>query len=327
MPMANSTVLVTGAYGFLGSHLCKTHLNAGDRVVAVDNLHTGSAFNKTYLQKMGGDRICFIEADVCQDWAAWRAQLGPTFLSNLKTVYHFASPASPPHYQALALETMWVNSIGLRNALEFADAHGARVVFSSTSEIYGDPEVSPQPEDYRGRVNTVGPRSCYDESKRFGEALVFTHNWKKGTRHGMVRIFNTYGPGMNPADGRVVINFLIQGMKGQDLTIYGSGEQTRSFCFVDDLIAGIMAYAASSETDPINIGNPKEFTVLELAQAVLGLFPTKQLKLRHENLPTDDPQQRCPDITRAKQLLKWEPRIGLEEGLKRMLAWLETLPA
>jgi nucleoside-diphosphate-sugar epimerase len=324
--MANATVLVTGAFGFLGSHLCEKHLKRGDRVVAVDNLHTGSAFNKTRLQVLGNDAIVFVHADVCQDWEAWRSQIPAAWLDGLKLVYHFASPASPPHYQALALETMWVNSIGLRNALEFADTLGARVVFSSTSEIYGDPEVSPQPEEYRGRVNTIGPRSCYDESKRFGEALVYTHNWKKGTHHGMVRIFNTYGPGMNPADGRVVINFLVQALKGSELSIYGHGNQTRSFCFVDDLIAGIMTYADSRETDPINIGNPNEFTVLELAEAVMRLFPGKGLKLRHEDLPMDDPQQRCPDISRAKARLNWEPKISLDEGLKRMLVWLETLP-
>jgi len=199
-----------------------------------------------------------------------------------------------------------------------------RVIFSSTSEIYGDPEVSPQPEDYRGCVNTQGPRSCYDESKRFGEALLYTHNLKYGTKHGLVRIFNTYGPRMNPADGRVVINFLAQALRGEALSVYGDGSQTRSFCYVDDLVAGILAYASSAQTRPINIGNEREFTILDLVEAVRALFPEKKLKVEHRALPQDDPRKRRPDLSLAKATLQWSPKIELKEGLSRMLDWLRT---
>jgi nucleoside-diphosphate-sugar epimerase len=221
------------------------------------------------------------------------------------------------------LETMLVNSMGLLEAIRFADSHSARVVFASTSEIYGDPEVHPQPESYRGSVNTVGPRSCYDEAKRFGEALLYTMNLRNGTRHGIIRIFNTYGPRMKPLDGRVVINFLMQGLAGEDLTVYGNGAQTRSFCYVDDLVNGILAFAKSNELGPMNIGNDREFTVLQLAEAVQKLFPEKSLKLRQTDLPVDDPQQRRPDLSLAKSKLKWQPVVHLDAGLAKMLASLK----
>jgi nucleoside-diphosphate-sugar epimerase len=242
----------------------------------------------------------------------------------LKYVFHFASPASPPHYQRLGLETMWVNSVGLSLAMTFADQVGARVIFSSTSEIYGDPEISPQPETYWGNVNTLGPRSCYDESKRFGESLIYTYNLKNKTQHGLVRIFNTYGPRMNPNDGRVIINFLVQAMKGEALTVYGSGQQTRSFCYVDDLIEGIMKYAESPLTEPVNIGNDHEFTILEAAETVKKIFSDKKLKIEFQALPKDDPKQRKPDLSKAKKLLApWSPKVSLAEGLRHVIKWLE----
>jgi nucleoside-diphosphate-sugar epimerase len=312
-------VLITGGGGFLGSHLAEKHLSAGFEVVCVDNFATGLRSNKTYLTGLTGasQRLKFIEADVCKPWESWSTGLTGDF----ETVFHFASPASPPHYQRLGLETMWVNTVGLANAMEFADSHRGRVVFASTSEIYGDPLVSPQPESYWGNVNTLGPRSCYDEAKRFGESLIFTHNLKHVTRHGMVRIFNTYGPRMNPNDGRVIINFLLQAKEGRPLTIYGSGMQTRSFCFVDDLVAGIMKYAKTDLTEPVNLGNDREFTILEAAETVQKIFSENKLMLDFQELPVDDPKQRRPDLTRAKDLLApWRPEIGLEEGLRKMLA-------
>jgi nucleoside-diphosphate-sugar epimerase len=324
--MNKKTVLITGAGGFLGSHLCERFLSEGYRVIGADNFSTGFRSNLTFLQALPAakERLTFIEADVVQPWSTW---LKDVDLGELTHVFHFASPASPPLYQVLNLETMWVNSIGLANAMEFADRHKARVIFASTSEIYGDPEFSPQPETYWGNVNTVGVRSCYDEAKRFGEALLFTHNWRHSTRHGMVRIFNTYGPRMNPADGRVIINFLVQALKGEELTVYGTGSQTRSFCFVDDLINGIVAYSRTNLTDPVNIGNEGEFTILELAEKVRDLFPEKKLKIAYRDLPKDDPKQRRPDLTRARALLQpWEPKVKLEDGLKRMVAWLTSLP-
>ena len=320
---SNQTALVTGGCGFLGSHLTESLLKRGFRVVAVDNFCTGSRSNKTYLESLpqAAHNLRIVEADVCRPWKEWV----PTDFTGKKAqwVFHFASPASPPHYQALGLETMWVNSRGLAESLAAADSLGARVVFSSTSEIYGDPAVTPQPESYRGNVNTWGPRACYDEAKRFGESLIYTHNLKYGTAHGAVRIFNTYGPRMNPADGRVVINLLLQALKGEALTVYGSGKQTRSFCYVDDLIAGILAFAASSHSGPMNIGNEREFTILELADKVQALFPGKKLEIQFKDLPKDDPTQRRPDISLAKKTLGWQPHLDLESGLTRMLAWLK----
>lgn len=316
------TVIVTGAAGFLGSHISEHYLNLGRPVIGIDNLSTGMKENVDYL-KSRYPLFHFVESDVVQNWN-WVQNLPSSHSANISHIFHFASPASPPLYQALALETMWVNTVGLKNCLEFADQVHARVIFASTSEIYGDPSISPQPETYWGNVNTVGPRSCYDEAKRFGESLLYTHNWKRGTKHGMIRIFNTYGPRMNPSDGRVIINFLEQARLGHELTVYGDGKQTRSFCYVSDLISGLTQYAEGNWTEPMNIGNDNEFTILELAQAVQEMFPEKNLRIVFEPLPKDDPKQRKPDITKAKaNLSNWSPKIQLKEGLVKMYSSLK----
>lgn len=312
------TVLVTGAGGFLGSHLAEFFLEKDWQVVGVDNFSTGQRSNKSYLeQSPRAANLKFFEADIVEPWHF----LDQAQLEGLDLVLHFASPASPPHYQRLSLETIHANTVGLERALKVAQGFGARVIFASTSEVYGDPEVHPQNENYWGSVNSFGERACYDESKRLGEALIFTYNKRYGTRHGLVRIFNTYGPRMNREDGRVVVNLLIQAMKGAELTLYGDGTQTRSFCYVDDLIEGIFSYAISSHCLPVNLGNSSEFSLLELVEVLrTKIFPEKRLQVIHLPLPKDDPKQRCPDLTRAIELLHpWRPRVYLEEGLKRML--------
>lgn len=320
------TVLITGAGGFLGSHLTEFYLKHNYNIIALDNFCTGLRSNRTFVESIGSDRLLFIEGDACETWSKFTPQIDPAWLKNLRYVFHFASPASPPHYQRLGLETMWINSLGLSNAIKFADTHSAKVIFASTSEVYGDPEVSPQPERYWGYVNSFGERSCYDEAKRFGESLIYTHNKKYGTHHGLVRIFNTYGPRMNPNDGRVVINFIAQALKNEALTIYGDGKQTRSFCYVDDLINAISLYAGSKETEPINIGNNREFTMLELAEIVIRQLQSKSI-IRHFPLPADDPKQRRPDLSKAKDLLGYTPQIQLEAGIVKMAEWLRTLNA
>lgn len=324
--METQGILITGGGGFLGSHLAELFLSKKRKVICVDNFSTGLRTNKDFLMALpSADRLLrFIEADVCLPWQTWAENL-----DEISHVFHFASPASPPHYQRLSLETMWVNTLGLNEALQFADSRQARVVFSSTSEIYGDPELSPQPESYWGNVNTIGPRSCYDEAKRFGETLVYTHNQKFKTKHGMVRIFNTYGPRMNPNDGRVIINFLVQALRGEDLSIYGSGKQSRSFCYVDDLISGIVKYGETNLTEPVNLGNEKEFSILELAETIQKIMHEKKsgqkkLELKYFDLPKDDPKQRCPDLTKAKKLLApWVPETPLKQGLLKMMDWLQ----
>jgi nucleoside-diphosphate-sugar epimerase len=324
--MAMTGLLITGGGGFLGSHLAESYLRQGHQVICVDNFCTGLKSNRQFLENLpeAKGRFQMIEADVSRPWSLWTEQIAIP-KNQISHVLHFASPASPPHYQRLSIETMWVNTIGLQEAMLFADAHKGRVIFASTSEIYGDPEISPQPESYWGHVNTLGPRSCYDEAKRFGEALMFTHNQKYGTRHGMVRIFNTYGPRMNPSDGRVIINFLVQALRGQALSIYGAGQQTRSFCYVDDLVAGIQRYAMTEAQEPVNLGNETEFSILELAQTIQEIFAGKNLQLEHFALPKDDPKQRRPDLGRAKELLApWGPKVSLKEGLQRMIRWLES---
>lgn len=322
--MAMTGVLITGGGGFLGSHLAELYLGRNIPVVCVDNFSTGLRSNRAHLEKLpqAEKLLTFIEKDVSEAWSSWTKEISNLPISH---IFHFASPASPPHYQRLSFETMAVNTTGLHEAMKFADTKKARVIFASTSEIYGDPEVSPQPESYWGHVNTLGPRSCYDEAKRFGETLIYAYNQKFQTKHGMVRIFNTYGPRMNPNDGRVIINFLVQALRGEKLSIYGNGMQTRSFCFVTDLISGIDSYAQLDVTEPVNIGNQKEFTILELTATIQNIFSNKSIQLEFFDLPKDDPRQRCPDLTKAIKLLKpWEPKVSLKEGLEKMIEWLKS---
>jgi len=300
-----SRVVVTGGAGFLGSHLCEALVARGDQVVAVDDLSTGVAENVASLA--GDEAFELVEADVSE---------GVPVQGPVDAVLHFASPASPPDYLARPLETLAVGSEGTRHALALAAAHGARFVLASTSEVYGDPLVHPQPETYWGNVNPVGPRSVYDEAKRFAEALTMATRRAKGVDVGIVRIFNTYGPRLRPGDGRVVSNFLVQALEGRPLTVYGDGSQTRSLCFVEDEVAGILALLDSGLTGPVNIGKPDELTVLELAHAVLALTGSSST-IAFEPLPTDDPTRRRPDITLARRELGWEPVVALEEGLRR----------
>jgi len=323
--MGFKNILITGASGFLGSHLAEFFLSRGHSVIGVDNFATGLKDNTSYLINKFKNKYVFINADVCNDWQAWLGQIQPQLLGEISHVFHFASPASPPHYQRLSVETLWVNSLGLQNAIKFADGVKARVIFSSTSEVYGDPAVAPQPESYWGNVNSFGPRACYDEAKRFGEALIYSWNEKFKKKHGLVRIFNTYGPRMNPDDGRVIINFLVQGIKGTDLTIYGDGTQTRSFCYVDDLVAGIICYANSDLIEPVNFGNDKEFTVQELAEKVQAIFSDKNIQIKYLEKAKDDPTKRRPDLSKARRNFpEWGPKVQLDEGLKKTLEWLKT---
>ena len=307
-------VLVTGAAGFLGSHLTDRLLCEGHSVVGVDNLCTGSRENLAHLTTE--PRFQFEERDICQPF-----DLGP-----VDYVFNFASAASPPEYLRLGLETLRVGSIGVENTLEIAARYNAGYLHASTSECYGDPLEHPQPESYWGNVNPVGPRSVYDEAKRYAEALVMAYHRSRGVNTHLVRIFNTYGPRLHPSDGRVVSNFMMQALRGEPLTIYGDGSQTRSFCYVDDLIEGILRLSRSEEHLPVNIGNPDEFTILECAQAVLKVSGAKS-KLRFYALPEDDPTRRCPDIAKARALLGWEPRITLEEGLRKSLEFFKNKAA
>jgi dTDP-glucose 4,6-dehydratase len=277
----------------------------GDRVVAVDDLSTGVA-----------DNVGSLRADANFELVVADVSRGLEVDGDVDAVLHFASPASPPDYLARPLETLAVGSEGTRHALALASAHGARFILASTSEVYGDPAVHPQPESYWGNVNPVGPRSVYDEAKRFAEALTMATHRAKGLDIGIVRIFNTYGPRLRPGDGRVVSNFLVQAMEGRPLTVYGDGSQTRSLCFVEDEVAGILALLGSTLTGPVNIGNPDELTVLELAHAVLALTGSAS-EIVYEPLPTDDPTRRRPDIDLARRELGWEPVVALEEGLRR----------
>ncbi len=303
-------VVVTGGAGFVGSHLCESLLARGDEVVCVDNLATGSRRNIEPLSDDPGFQ--FIEQDICDPIAVD---------GDVDAVLNFASPASPRDYHDLPIETLLVGSQGTRQALELARTHGARFLTASTSEVYGDPHVHPQREDYWGNVNPVGPRSVYDEAKRFGEALTMAYHRTYGVDTRLVRIFNTYGPRMRPQDGRVVSNFIVQALRREPLTIYGDGQQTRSFCFVEDEVRGILLLLDSEGIhDPVNIGNPNEFTILELAQVVLETVDTSS-ELVFEPLPQDDPTQRCPDITRARSLLGWEPAIQLREGVARTVEY------
>ena len=299
-------MLVTGAAGFLGSHLTDRLLGEGHSVVGVDNLCTGDAQNLAHLAQE--PRFRFEERDICRPFDP-----GP-----VDYIFNMASPASPPEYLRLAIETLRVGSAGTENTLEIATKYGAGHLHASTSECYGDPVEHPQTEDYWGNVNPVGPRSVYDEAKRYAEALVMAYHRSRGVNTHLVRIFNTYGPRLHPSDGRVISNFLMQALRGEPLTVYGDGSQTRSFCYVTDLIEGILLLSRSSEHLPVNLGNPCEFTILECAQAVLEVTGSKS-KLCFKPLPEDDPERRCPDIAKARALLGWEPRISLNEGLASSL--------
>jgi dTDP-glucose 4,6-dehydratase len=308
-------VLVAGGAGFLGSHLTDRLLGDGHTVIAVDNLSTGERENLAHLAYE--PRFTFLEWDICQPFTA-AVDPGP-----VDYVFNFASPASPPEYMRLAIETLTVGSIGTRNMLEVAARYNAGFLHASTSECYGDPLKHPQTEEYWGNVNPVGPRSVYDEAKRFGEALVMAYNRSRGVDTHLVRIFNTYGPRLHPNDGRVVSNFMVQALRGEPLTIYGDGSQTRSFCYVDDLIEGIVRLSQTDERLPVNIGNPNEFTILECAKTVLEVTGSES-EMRFGALPEDDPVRRQPDITKARRLLGWEPHIQLKEGLTRTLDFFKS---
>src|SRR6476660_6164995 len=301
------TSLVTGGAGFLGSHLCDELLRRGHRVICVDNLETGSLVNIEHIRV---PEFVHVNLDI----------ITPYFVDEpVDFVYHLASPASPIDYLRLPLHTLKVGSHGTHHTLGLAKKHRARFLIASTSEVYGDPQVHPQPEDYWGHVNPIGPRGVYDEAKRFAEALALAYHRSHGLDVRIVRIFNTYGPRLRPADGRVVSNFLVQAMRGEPLTVFGDGKQTRSFCYVDDEIRGLIALLECDHVGPVNIGNPNEFTILELAETVIDVTGSSS-EIAFEPLPTDDPTQRKPDITLAKRLLGWEPEIQLREGLERTLA-------
>jgi dTDP-glucose 4,6-dehydratase len=300
------TAVVTGGAGFLGSHLCD-HLLAKDyRVVCVDNLDTGSLQNVEHLR---GDNFLFINQDVTHHLEIEEP---------VDAVYHLAALASPIDYLRMPLHSLKVGSYGTHNALGLAKFKRARFLLASTSEVYGDPQVHPQPETYWGNVNPIGPRGVYDEAKRYAEAMAMAYHGQQGVDTSIARIFNTYGPRMRPSDGRAVPTFVRQALEGKPLTVFGDGTQTRSFCYVDDLIRGLVLLAESGEHLPVNLGNPGEFTLNELAETVLRITGSKS-EVVYEALPVDDPQVRQPDITRARQLLGWEPQVQLEEGLRRML--------
>jgi dTDP-glucose 4,6-dehydratase len=300
------TALVTGGAGFLGSHLCDRLLEDGYRVICVDSLETGSLQNVEHLR---GDQFRFINHDITEHLDVEEP---------IDFVYHLASPASPIDYLRLPLLTLKVGSQGTHNALGLAKWKRARFLLASTSEVYGDPLVHPQPETYWGNVNPIGPRGVYDEAKRYAEALTMAYHRQQGLDTCIVRIFNTYGPRMRPHDGRAIPTFIRQALAKEPLTVFGDGSQTRSFCYVDDLIRGLIALAGSGEHLPVNIGNPAEYTLLELARQVIEATGSSS-EIVFEALPVDDPKVRQPDITRARQLLGWEPQVSLEEGLRRTL--------
>ncbi len=305
--------LITGAAGFLGSHLCDRFLAEGHEVVGMDNFITGSPDNVAHL--MGRRDFRFVEHDVTE----YIYVDGP-----LDGVLHFASPASPVDYLELPIQTLKVGSLGTHKALGLAKAKGARFLLASTSEVYGDPQVHPQTESYWGNVNPVGPRGVYDEAKRFAEAMTMAYHRYHGVETRIVRIFNTYGPRMRPSDGRVVSNFIVQALRGDPLSIYGEGEQTRSFTYVDDLVDGIYRLFFSDRAEPTNVGNPGEFTVRQLAELVLEMTGSRS-ELAFLPLPEDDPKVRRPDITVARAVLGWEPKVPLEEGLRRTIPYFEKL--
>ncbi|MGB3565124.1 MAG: UDP-glucuronic acid decarboxylase family protein [Thermoanaerobaculia bacterium] len=309
------TSIVTGGAGFLGSHLCERLLEEGHRVVCVDNLITGTKANIAHI--LDHDDFEFLEHDVTRPFEV---------LGTIDNVLHFASPASPIDYLELPIQTLKVGSLGTHNTLGLAMAKQARYLLASTSEVYGDPLIHPQPESYWGNVNPVGPRGVYDEAKRFAEAMVMAYHRFHGLDTRIVRIFNTYGPRMRPKDGRVVPAFIQQSLLGEPLTVFGDGNQTRSFCYVDDLVEGIWRLLNSEFTDPVNIGNPHEMTILEFADVIVRLTDGKS-EIVFEPLPVDDPKTRQPDISLAKRTLAWEPRVSLEEGLLQTVDYFRELLA
>jgi dTDP-glucose 4,6-dehydratase len=302
-----ATCLVTGGAGFLGSHLCDELLARGERVICVDNLETGSLNNIAHIRDP--ERFVFLQADI----------VSPYFVEEpVDVVYHLASPASPIDYLRLPLHTLKVGSHGTHHTLGLAKAHRARFLLASTSEVYGDPQVHPQPESYWGHVNPIGPRGVYDEAKRYAEALTMAYHRQQGVDTAIIRIFNTYGPRMRPADGRAIPTFLRQALSGKPITVFGNGSQTRSFTYVSDLIAGMIGLSQSGYHQPVNVGNPDEFTLLELAEAVIDVTGSSS-EIVFEALPTDDPKIRQPDITLANEILDWRPTIALRDGLQRTL--------
>lgn len=306
-------VLITGAAGFLGSHLCDRFMKEGCEVLAMDNLITGDLRNIEHL--MGEDRFTFFHHDVTK------------FIhvpGDLDYILHFASPASPIDYLKIPIQTLKVGSLGVHNCLGLAREKNARILIASTSEIYGDPLVHPQTEDYWGNVNPVGPRGVYDEAKRFQEAITMAYHTFHGVETRIARIFNTYGPRMRLNDGRVLPAFIGQALRGEDLTVFGDGSQTRSFCYVDDLVEGIYRLLLSDCVDPVNLGNPDEISIADFAEEIIALTGTEQ-KVIYKELPADDPKQRQPDITKARQLLKWEPAVHRSEGLKITYAYFKSL--
>ncbi|HEU5339974.1 UDP-glucuronic acid decarboxylase family protein [Edaphobacter sp.] len=309
--MASQTVLVTGAAGFLGSHLCDALLAEGRSVIGVDNFSTGSQANIDHLTSES--RFRFIEHDITKPFDAGKVDF----------IFNMASPASPVDYSRLGVETLMVGSAGTINTLDLARKYNAGHLHASTSECYGDPEVHPQVESYWGHVNPIGPRSVYDEAKRFSEAAVMAYHRYYGVNTHLVRIFNTYGPRLQPNDGRVISNFMIQALRGEPLTIYGDGSQTRSFCYVSDLIEGILRLSRSDEHLPVNLGNPNEWTIIECANEVKTVTGSRS-EIRFMPLPQDDPTRRRPDISKAKALLKWEPKIVLRQGLEKSLDYFKA---
>ena len=307
-----SRIVVLGGAGFLGSHLCDALVKRGDEVVAVDNFSTGS---KNNLQQLNNAKnFSVVDADICEPIEiAGRVDL----------VLNFASPASPKKYLQMPIQTLQAGSLGTENAAQLALKNNARLIMASTSEVYGDPLTTPQSETYFGNVNPIGVRSCYDEAKRFAEALLMAHSRVSGLNLGIVRIFNTYGPRLDPDDGRVVSTLISQAVSNQDLTVHGDGKQSRSFCYVDDLIRGVIALADSNEIGPINLGNDKEISVLELANLVLKINQSSN-KITFTKAMDDDPQQRCPDLTLAKSKLNWSPTISVEDGLSRTIDWFKS---
>lgn len=314
-------ILITGAAGFLGSHLAQHHLKTGDYVWGVDNFSSSTRSSSHFHDLCAHPHFTMIEGDISEFADKWYQRIKRI---RFDKVYNFACPASPPIYQRIPVQTTMTCVVGTKRMLDLAGSHGAIFIQASTSEVYGDPVVSPQPETYWGSVNSYGPRSCYDEGKRAAEALCFDYRNSLGVDVRLVRIFNTYGPHMDPQDGRVISNFICQGIRKENLTVYGAGRQTRSFCYVDDLIRGIVALGdlPKNPGTPINIGNPTEFTISSLAWKLSKRFG---VEINYRGLPTDDPGQRCPDISLAQNLLGWEPKVNLNEGLDRTIAYFEAV--